>query len=205
MNAFILFSNEKRSELANLNPQLCAASCRNMLISLHEEPPPQKKSILSIFIIVWMSNFHPLPIRSNSAVSVLLGERWRDMPYAEKSSYVIAARKIKEEFAAAHPDAPRSRGVRKVKRKAADGLVLGRSITPPSLHTLALIGSRLNQQPLNTDELDGSEQSFQSSFQSHAPESISHSVAPSLLDQLCTVAENEHTAAAQMLSTLSAC
>ena len=34
--------------------------------------------------------------------------------------------------------------------------------------------------------------------------SASERSSPSLLDQLCTVAENEHTAAAQMLSALSA-
>lgn len=122
------------------------------------------------------------------------------MPATEKSSYVTAARKIKEEFAVAHPDAPRSRGIRKAKRKAAANTIAGRTIAPPSLHTLALIGSRLNQEPWSAEEGEGSEQSFQSSFQSHAPEST----APSLLDQLCTVAESEHTAAAHMLSALSA-
>merc|ERR1719174_3436675 len=55
MNAFILFSNEKRSELADLNPHL-----------------------------------------SNAAVSVLLGQRWREMLSAEKSGYVMAAKRIKE-------------------------------------------------------------------------------------------------------------
>jgi len=152
MNAFILFSNEKRSELADLNPHL-----------------------------------------SNAAVSVLLGQSWRDMSTAEKASYVAVARKIKEDFVALHPDARSRGGSRKGKRKLdkVDGgpRVAIRNVAPPSLHALALVGSRLNQQPFRDLE--------------DQPPQI-QGLPPSLLDQLCTVAENEHRAAAHMLSSLSA-
>jgi len=163
MNAFIIFSNEKRGELADLNPHL-----------------------------------------SNAGVSVLLGQRWRDMPSAEKVSYVIAARKIKDDFVAAHPDA-KSRGIRKLKRKTESSNRTAHTLTPPSLHALALVGSRLNQESdaHGDDEEEESEYSYQSSqapFQDHEQ---SNCATPSLLDQLCTVAENEHTAAAHMLSALS--
>lgn len=112
------------------------------------------------------------------------------MPSGEKSKYVSAARMIKEEFVAAHPDA-KSRGIRKNKRKSVDGTGRApKNVVPPSLHALALVGSRLNQQPEETPP------PLQPSLYCQQP--------PSLLDQLCTVAENEHTAAAHMLSALSA-
>jgi len=146
---------------------------------------------------------------SNAAVSVLLGQRWRDMPTSEKASYVIAARKIKEEFVAAHPDA-RSRGIRKPKRKMEGGARMARTLGPPSLHALALVGSRLNQESFAREDAAESESSFvsheqehESSFQSQQRHPLDCNT-PSLLDQLCTVAENEHTAAAQMLSALHA-
>merc|ERR1719440_215316 len=108
MNAFILFSNEKRSKLADLNPHM-----------------------------------------SNAAVSVLLGQRWRDMHSSEKSGYVAAAKKIKEQFHADHPDAKTRCISRKGKRKHESGAggrgVVARNFNPPSLHALALVGSRLNQ------------------------------------------------------------
>ncbi len=148
-------------------------------------------------------------LRSNAAVSVLLGQRWRDMPAQEKSSYVIAARKIKEEFAIAHPEA-RSRGIRKGKRKMEGGARIARSLAPPSLHALALVGSRLNQQSTYSEEAEDREESEYSYHSQHSQvmgeveEQQPERATPSLLDQLCTVAENEHTAAAQMLSALSA-
>lgn len=115
MNAFILFSNEKRSELADLNPHL-----------------------------------------SNAAVSVLLGQSWRDMSASEKAGYVACARKIKEDFAALHPEARSRGGSRKGKRKLerAEGgpRVAARPFAPPSLNALALVGSRLNQAPDDVDE-----------------------------------------------------
>jgi hypothetical protein len=143
--------------------------------------------------------------RSNAAVSVLLGQCWRDMPAHEKSSYVIAARRIKEEFAAAYPEA-RSRGIRKGKRKTMGGARVSRTLAPPSLHALALVGSRLNQQSTYSqpeEEHEESEYSYHS-HQSQQARGEPERSSPSLLDQLCTVAENEHTAAAQMLSALSA-
>lgn len=170
MNAFILFSNEKRAELADRNPHL-----------------------------------------SNAAVSVLLGQRWRDMPSGEKSSYVIAARKIKEEFVLAHPDA-KSRGIRKPKRKMEGGLRIARNLAPPSLHALALVGSRLNQESWQSalgDAPSPEEEQSEHNFSEHSYNSqpsqptVPARVSPSLLDQLCTVAENEHTAAAHMLSALA--
>lgn len=156
MNAFILFSNEKRSELADRNPDL-----------------------------------------SNAAVSVLLGQSWREMHSSEKAAYVNAARKIKEEFALLHPEA-RTRGIRKGKRKHAEGgSRTARGIAPPSLHALALVGARLNQ----GFEEEGYNDDDELASASPSPASCE---PPSLLDQLCTVAENEHTAAAHMLSALSA-
>ena len=81
-------------------------------------------------------------------------------------------------------------------RGAAPGRAIG------TLHALALVGSRLNQEP---------HQSGAPSFgpPDYAAEGASlqgQLCAPSLslLDQLCTVAENEHNAAAQMLSSLAA-
>ena len=64
MNAFILFSNAKRAELATQNPGL-----------------------------------------SNAEVSRLLGEQWRDLHPYEKSRFVAAAKKIKEDFHQQHPEA----------------------------------------------------------------------------------------------------
>jgi len=124
------------------------------------------------------------------------------MPATEKTAYVMAARKIKEDFVAAHPDA-RSRGIRKGKRKSDGGARIARNLAPPSLHALALVGSRLNQERQEPDERAESEYSFHS-FHSNPPETEHpERYTPSLLDQLCTVAENEHTAAAHMLSALA--
>ena len=94
---------------------------------------------------------------------------------------------------AEHPDAQRSRGIRKAKRKSLSGAArIPHAVVPPSLHALALVGSRLNQQHI-PEELPSP---LQPSAYCQQP--------PSLLDQLCTVAENEHTAAAHMLSVLGA-
>lgn len=71
------------------------------------------------------------------------------MSTAEKASYVAVARKIKEDFVALHPDARSRGGSRKGKRKLekveAGPRVAIRNVAPPSLHALAMIGSRLNQ------------------------------------------------------------
>jgi len=203
MNAFILFSNEKRSELADLNPHL-----------------------------------------SNAAVSVLLGQRWREMHANEKSSYVTTARRIKEDFHAAHPDAKtRSVSRKGKKRKHMDGARFARNMAPASLHALALVGSRLNQSPFdvpaapprppsssychpadlrppssNGRELeededwgddwgeDEAEDVCEDEVQTTRSSTAASSAGGlSLLEQLCTVVENEHTAAAHMLSALGAC
>lgn len=54
--------------------------------------------------------------RTNAAVSVLLGERWKALPSSERAVYVEAAKKIKEDFKAEHPECAipplaRTRGV----------------------------------------------------------------------------------------------
>jgi len=210
MNAFILFSNEKRSELADLNPHL-----------------------------------------SNAAVSVLLGQRWREMHSGEKSGYVTAARRIKEDFHAANPDAKTRCVSRKGKRKfdsagGPSGSRIARNVAPPSLHALALVGSRLNQareqsyagkhvrprpaeassSPFDDDRRtstfdeaameddddeydnddDDDECTSYAPTRSEAPSAAGDFHRPlTALEQLCTVAENEHTAAAKMLSTLASC
>jgi len=198
MNAFILFSNEKRSELADMNPHL-----------------------------------------SNAAVSILLGQRWRDMHSSEKSGYVAAARKIKEQFHADHPDAKTRCVSRKGKRKH-EGVgsgrgVVARNFNPPSLHALALVGSRLNQSgvpsssPYHRSSVGSSstwsrtvaDEDFDDDYYdddddqdddrrddgsevTSAQEDAGGSRL-TLLEQLCTVAENEHTAAAEALSAFGAC
>jgi hypothetical protein len=138
----------------------------------------------------------PLLLSSNAAVSVLLGQRWRDMQTAEKASYVAAARKIKDDFVRDHPDHRRSvtRKKRKLERPDGGAGKLARNVAPPSLHALALVGSRLNQQPY------ADAASYPDGPPLHSPPA--QCPQPSLLDTLCTVAENEHTAAAQMLSSL---
>lgn len=128
--------------------------------------------------------------------------------------YVAAARKIKEDFVVSNPDARRGAG-RKNKRKleptTSPSSKVARNVTPPSLHALALVGSRLNQEPMGNATDDEVPQPPAACPEPHpqthtAPTSAGPSCtpSPSLLDQLCTVAENEHTAAAQMLSALSA-
>ena len=97
------------------------------------------------------------PRSSNAAVSVLLGQRWREMHATEKSMYVAAARKIKEDFVVSNPDARRGAG-RKNKRKleptTSPSSKVARNVTPPSLHALALVGSRLNQEPMGNSATD---------------------------------------------------
>jgi len=207
MNAFILFSNEKRAELADQNPHL-----------------------------------------SNAAVSVLLGQRWREMHSGEKSGYVSAAKRIKEDFHAQHPDAKTRCVSRKGKRAKLEHPGAGRAaqrMQPPSLHALALVGSRLNVNELGLASESGrcesasvatqrapssacvsSRRSYEyeddddadSLDEGYAPapssdEPVTHGAGapssafayqPTLLEQLCTVAENEHTAAAHMLSAFGA-
>lgn len=124
------------------------------------------------------------------------------MSASQKASYVAVARKIKEDFVALHPDARSRGGSRKGKRKlekleSGGPRVAVRNVAPPSLHALALVGSRLN---LQRDLEDQPPQFLGAPSSPCQPQSSS----PSLLDQLLTVAENEHTAAAQMLSALAA-
>ena len=198
MNAFILFSNEKRSQLADLNPHLCAQPLLTFLgpgSGLHSMEHARRDPCLTPVP-------PPPPRRSNAAVSVLLGQSWRDMSASQKASYVAVARKIKEDFVALHPDARSRGGSRKGKRKlekleSGGPRVAVRNVAPPSLHALALVGSRLN---LQRDLEDQPPQFLGAPSSPCQPQSSS----PSLLDQLLTVAENEHTAAAQMLSALAA-
>ena len=42
--------------------------------------------------------------RTNAAVSVLLGQNWKALPATERAVYVEAAKKIKEDFKAEHPE-----------------------------------------------------------------------------------------------------
>ena len=171
------------------------------------------------------------------------------MGAAEKSGYVTAAKRIKEDFHIQHPDAKTRCVQRKGKRAKHDHASAGgaRSETPPSLQALALVGSRLNQAihpppsgpsdfrrcdsastysytqggggssydaPSRRDyddddddeeyELrDGGESDYEAAAPSAEAPSSTHQ--PSLLEQLCTVTEAEHAAAAQMLSALGAC
>jgi len=219
MNAFILFSNEKRSELADRNPTL-----------------------------------------SNAAVSVLLGQAWRDMSSSDKSGYVSAARKIKEQFHAENPDAKTRCISRKAKRKhdgsgppraGAQRMAIG--CEPASLHALALVGSRLNQNAPHAPTDSPFQRSSAASTYSFSRPSFDEDDEPnsddgndaydefdertsegtvrdtggddggvggasgghgwngggggslSLLEQLCTVAESEHTAAARALSAFGGC
>ena len=148
----------------------------------------------------------PSARRSNAAVSVLLGQRWRDMHSTEKACYVAAARKIKEDFVVTNPEARRGTG--RKKRKQLDGAhdrmgaKVPRSFAPPSLHALALVGSRLNQEPHQPGAPSFGHPDHAAEDSSQQPPLCAPSL--SLLDQLCTVAENEHNAAAQMLSSLAA-
>ena len=134
------------------------------------------------------------------------------MHSSEKSGYVAAARRIKEDFHAAHPDA-RTRTIRKAKRKGDGAMRVARNIAPPSLHALALVGSRLNQSPTEDihsyyDEDEDEDEDMRpapvAEYTFHRPPPMQVAGSLSLLEQLCTVAENEHTAAAHMLSALGA-
>ena len=42
--------------------------------------------------------------RTNATVSVLLGQNWKALPATERAVYVEAAKKIKEDFKAEHPE-----------------------------------------------------------------------------------------------------
>jgi len=196
MNAFILFSNEMRSVLADENPSL-----------------------------------------SNAAVSVLLGQRWRDMAANQKAGFVAAARKIKEQFHVDHPDAKTRCVSRKGKRKHEGGgggaggrHAQARNFNPPSLHALALVGSRLNQSGASSsspyhrssagsstawsrtaadcddydDDYEYDEGDDESEVTAHEDQRAGGAHQLTLLEQLCTVVENEHTAAAEALSAFGA-
>ena len=168
------------------------------------------------------------------------------MHASEKSGYVSTARKIKEQFHVDHPDAKTRCVSRKGKRKADGGGgggrgVAQRSVAPPSLHALALVGSRLNQTSHNPadssspyqrstttwssagrddddddddddDEYDyGQDESeLTGGVTTQGPSTSTSAMSGAassltLLEQLCTVAENEHTAAAHALSAFGAC
>jgi hypothetical protein len=185
---------------------------------------------------------------SNAAVSVLLGQRWRDMHASQKAGYVAAARKIKEQFHVDHPDAKTRCVSRKGKRKHEGGGGGGgggggrhaqaRNFNPPSLHALALVGSRLNQSSCvpgassvmsyhrssaasssawsrTAGDYDDDDDDYENG--DHYDEGDDESEVTTthyqqgaganqltLLEQLCTVVENEHTAAAEALSAFGA-
>jgi hypothetical protein len=68
----------------------------------------------------------------------------------EKSGFTAAAKKIKEDFHIQHPDAKTRCVSRKAKRAKLDhqgNRLLPTGRDPPSLHALALVGSRLNHPP----------------------------------------------------------
>lgn len=89
------------------NPELCVAhvtSCAALervsprwpLHPLLDAPAPQPPSE-----IITRSLLAP---RTNAAVSVLLGVNWKALPANERAVYVEAAKKIKENFKAEHPE-----------------------------------------------------------------------------------------------------
>lgn len=199
MNAFILYSNEKRSEFADQNPHL-----------------------------------------SNAQVSTLLGQSWRDMPANLKAPYVSAAKKIKEDFHLAHPDA-KTRCVSRKKRKldaansaanrgraqpsdSGDGHHATSSTSHDRVHYYPMYAQNFNPQAHyrgsaasassfgrrsddyddedddDAYEEDGYDEEGEGGRQHGGEEAAPYQM--SLLETLCTVAENEHTAAAQVLSAL---
>ena len=94
--------------MAMANPDMCAAhvtSCtalergspRRPLHPLLDAPAPQPPSE----IIIRSLSSAP---RTNAAVSVLLGVNWKALPATERAVYVEAAKKIKENFKAEHPE-----------------------------------------------------------------------------------------------------
>ena len=165
------------------------------------------------------------------------------MPAAEKAPYVAAAKRIKEDFHAMHPDA-KTRCVSRKKRKLEAAALAARARAPLGGAGGAPLyaphqpqgGGRYypmyaqNFNPQQTDLYRGSAAS--SSFGGRSddyyddddeegeegmgheeggaqyarprpPSNAPHSM--SLLETLCTVAENEHTAAAHVLSAFAVC
>lgn len=93
---------------------------------------------------------------TNAAVSVLLGERWKALPLAERAVYVESARKIKDEFKLEHPEYRYARSTRTKKRKQQQSAAIAQAAAamhavpsrepdtaPMSLHALALAGASL--------------------------------------------------------------
>ena len=90
------------------NPELCAvhvtsctglerASPRWPPHTLLDAPAPQPPSEITT------RSLSSAP-RTNAAVSVLLGVNWKALPATERAVYVEAAKKIKENFKAEHPE-----------------------------------------------------------------------------------------------------
>lgn len=89
------------------------------------------------------------PELTNAAVSVLLGERWKALPSSERAVYVEAAKKIKEDFKAEHPEYRYARTTRTKGKKRKQELQHEQQATGSggpealSLHALALAGASL--------------------------------------------------------------
>lgn len=114
-------------------------------------PQPRLRRPMNSFLL--FSNEHrpklaaANPDLTNAAVSVLLGERWKSLPAAERTVYVESARKIKDDFKAEHPE---YRYARSTRNKGKKRKLEERGMTPPlSLQALALAGASLAcQSPL---------------------------------------------------------
>lgn len=92
------------------NPELCAAhvksctalerscpACRWPLHPLLDALAPERRAKSLPRLLSSAS-------RTNAAVSVLLGQNWKALPATERAVYVEAAKKIKENFKAEHPE-----------------------------------------------------------------------------------------------------
>lgn len=150
------------------------------------------------------------PELTNAAVSVLLGQNWKALPATERAVYVEAAKKIKEDFKAEHPEYRYARSTRTKgkKRKGGDPSAeqAGASSSAPpealSLHALALAGASLASPPSAPSPPPGSFKtcSFKPFGSQSSPAAGGRAtvqrgaVSPvsselSMLDQLCVVAD----------------
>jgi len=149
------------------------------------------------------------PELTNAAVSVLLGVNWKALPANERAVYVEAAKKIKENFKAEHPEYRYARSTRTKGKKRKGGLNAEQaddsSSAPPealSLHALALAGASLASPPSGPSPPPGSFKtcSFRHGFPQSSPAPGPRAtvqrpaVSPvsselSMLDQLCVVAD----------------
>lgn len=148
------------------------------------------------------------PELTNAAVSVLLGERWKALPAAERAVYVEAAKKIKEDFKLEHPEyryARTSRAAKGKKRKQ-DAMPISQPPPPPplsealSLHALALAGASLASPrpdeggprgcfPAVTPRGAASPNLTATASVANSSRPLSRASSLSMLDQLCVVAD----------------